>query len=251
MVFGLLQHAMTGGRGVADKPAVLKFLEPRFARSGSQLELPSNETPPTSPMAPFQRLGSQPALSSFDTPPTKQPIAESRTSALANSSATANPCGALPEPFALEDLDEEADNDGCEDNDETESRKKKVGDAVACILGAVGKAKVERSLKRAAVEIEHGAGAKGPKGQKKATPKVEHPKKDKPKKDDKQPTPILTHEGSRKQYLVRSGLKGIGQNKIFRYKGEADRPKVLRAAKAHCRILCSSRGLPVPDKFKA
>ena len=144
-----------------------------------------------------------------------------------------------------------ADNDGCEESaDETEGRKKKVGDAVACILGAVGKAKAERSLKRAVVEIEHVAGTKGPKVQKKATPK-ELPKKDKPKKDNKQPAPILTHEGSRRQYLVRSGLKGIGQNKIFRYKGEAERPKVLRAAKAHCIALCTSRGLPVPDKFKA
>lgn len=145
-----------------------------------------------------------------------------------------------------------ADNAGCEESaDETEGRKKKVGDAVACILRAVGKAKAERSLKRAVVEIEHGAGAKDPKGQKKATPKEELPKKDKPKKENKQPAPILTHEGSRKQYLVRSGLKGTGQNKIFRYKEEAERPKVLRAAKAHCRALCSSRGLPVPDKFKA
>ena len=104
MLFSFLQQAMNGGKGLADKPVGLKLLEPRFARSGSQLELPSHEPPPNSPTPPFKRLGSQGALSSFETPPTKQPIAASHTSFLAKSSANENPSPSVPEPLALEDL---------------------------------------------------------------------------------------------------------------------------------------------------
>lgn len=224
MMWTMLQHAMAGARGFADNPLGLTICEPRFARLGSQPELPALQTTPTRGLN-----------------------AGSSTQSIARSSPPDSPRQGLPTTPALEDEPDHL-------NDECEGRKKKVGDAIACIMGAVGKAKELRSLKRSSAEIEEGAGAKGKKGQKKnkkETPKVENPKTDKPKKDNKQPLPTLTHEGSRRQYLVRSGFKGVGQNKIFRYQGDGDRPKVLRAAQAHCRTLCSERGLPVPDRFKA
>ena len=61
--------------------------------------------------------------------------------------------------------------------------------------------------------------------------------------------PSYSHEGSRKQFLVRSGLKGPGQSQAFVYTAGMSKAKAEASAKAHCRDLCKKLGLAVDPKF--
>lgn len=62
--------------------------------------------------------------------------------------------------------------------------------------------------------------------------------------------PKLDHEQSRKQYLVRTGLKGSGQSHNIGYTNEHTRIHALRKARLICRRLCRKRGLAVLEKFE-
>ena len=61
--------------------------------------------------------------------------------------------------------------------------------------------------------------------------------------------PVMNHEGSRSQYLVRSGLSGKGSSMTFRYRCRASQKTAERDAKAQVRRWCQELGFPVPSKY--
>ena len=68
--------------------------------------------------------------------------------------------------------------------------------------------------------------------------------------DEPKVYPLLHHEQSRKQYLVRTGLKGSGQSRNIEYTNEHARIRALRKARLMCRRMCRQRGLAVLEKFE-
>ena len=62
--------------------------------------------------------------------------------------------------------------------------------------------------------------------------------------------PSYCHEGSRPQFLVRTGVRGMGQSTSLPYSNDKEKKTQEIQAKAMCRKLCRDRGLPIPARFQ-
>ena len=61
--------------------------------------------------------------------------------------------------------------------------------------------------------------------------------------------PSYSHEGSRRQYMVRSGKKGKGETFGLKYENAIEKVNALKKAKKLCRKMCAERGICIPDRF--
>ena len=62
-------------------------------------------------------------------------------------------------------------------------------------------------------------------------------------------TPSYSHEGSRKQFLARTGRRGEGQSMRFPYSNAGEKNGAEQKAKRFCRKVCQKMGLPLNAKF--
>ena len=152
--------------------------------------------------------------------------------------------------IVLSDDDDDYDDDG--------DLPPAVSDTVSKVLGAVqmkkAKAKQEAKERAEKRKLDKAGGLEKSKG--KGVDKSMAKDKSKDKDADNwvasQKRPFYCHEGSRTQYLARSGLKGAGQSQAFKYdiKKKATQAAAEQQAKAWCRKKCKEFKIDVPEHLK-